>query len=128
MELEGFDHWLRQYFEAWVSNDADAVADLFAEDAEYHVDPFSGPRMRGRQEIAARWTAEPSAQGDVRWAYEPLAVTGDRGVAHWNISFVPGGASDRRTEMDGILLITFDGGGRCTEHREWYVARDVGTG
>jgi hypothetical protein len=127
MDLREFDGWLRRYFEAWVSNEPEEVAALFAEHAVYHVDPFSGPRMRGRREIVERWTAEPGAQLDVRWAYEPLAVAGDRGVAHWRVSFTPGGATDRRTELDGILLVTFDAHGRCTEHREWYLSRDVST-
>jgi hypothetical protein len=128
MDAPGFDAWLGRYFEAWVSNDPDAVGSLFAEAAEYHVDPFSGPRMRGRAEIVERWTSDPDAQRDVRWSYEPLAVGGDLGVAHWRVSFAPHGALDRRVELDGILVLTFDDGGRCTEHREWYVTREVASG
>jgi ketosteroid isomerase-like protein len=128
MDRQEFDDWLRRYFEAWVSNDPDEVGAVFAEDAVYHVDPFSGPRMRGRREIVERWTSEPDAQQDVRWSYEPLALAGDRGIAQWRVSFAPGGAADRRTEVDRILVITFDAEGRCTEHREWQVTRDVETG
>ncbi len=128
MDRQEFDDWLRRYFEAWVSNDRDAVGKLFAEDAVYHVNPFSGPRMTGRAEIVDVWTSEPEAQRDIRWTYEPLAVEGDRGIAHWQVSFAPEGATDRRTELDGILVVTFDGDGRCTDHREWYAVRDVETG
>ena len=125
MDLDGLDDWLRRYFDAWVSNEPDEVAALFSEDAEYHVDPFSGPRMRGRDEIVVRWTSHPEAQQDVRWSYEPLAVAGERGIAQWRVSFAPNGVADQRTEIDGILLVDFDGHRRCTVHREWQVTRDV---
>ena len=125
MDLEAFDAWLRRYFEAWGSNEGAAVAELFAEDALYFVEPFGGPRMRGRAEIVQQWTSDPDAQRDVRWEYEPIAVVGRRGVAHWRVSFAPDGLADRRVELDGILLIDFDDAGRCTEHREWYLRREV---
>ena len=91
MDRQGFDHWLRRYFQAWVSNDRDAVGALFSEEAVYYVNPFLGPRMRGRAEIVDVWTSEPDAQRNIRWSYEPLAVQGDRGIAQWRVSFAPGG-------------------------------------
>ncbi len=44
---------------------------------------------------------------------------GDRGIAHWNVSYREP-ASGGRVELDGILLIDFDPEGQCTGHREWY--------
>ena len=120
-----FDDWLRRYFEAWGSNDPQAVASLFADDAEYHTGPFSGPRMRGRAQIVERWTADPDAQRDIRWSYDPLAVEDDLGVAHWTVTYSPGADPDRRVEMDGILVIRFDGEGRYVDHREWYATRET---
>jgi len=40
MDREGFEGWLRRYFDAWVSNDPVDVASLFTEDAIYWVGPF----------------------------------------------------------------------------------------
>ena len=117
--LEGFRDWLEGYFAAWVSNDPDDVAALFAEDAVYWIDPFRDPH-RGRDQIVSAWVSEP--QEDVAYAYEPLAVTGDVGIAHWNLSAASPGAPGR-AEFDGILLIRFASDGRCLEHREWFAHR-----
>jgi len=117
--IETFRDWLERYFRAWVSNDPEDVAALFTEDAVYWVDPFREPR-RGRDEIVRAWVSGP--QDDVSYAYEPLGVTGDSGVAHWAVSSrTPG--EPGKTELDGILLITFAGDGRCREHREWFSSR-----
>lgn len=123
MELEGFEAWLRGYFDAILSNDPGEVADLFAEDAEYWVNPFEGPRWRGRDEVVRAWTARPLA--NVQYRYETLAVVGDIGIAHWNVLHDHPEARGTRVELDGILVITFDGDGRCVEHREWVVEREL---
>jgi hypothetical protein len=83
MDLEGFGAWLERYFQAWVSNQPADVAALFTEDADYWVGPFAEPRT-GRDAIVEWWVS--GVQMDVRYAYEPLAVNGDTGVAHWNVT------------------------------------------
>jgi hypothetical protein len=60
----------------------------------------------------------------LRSRFEPIAVADDRGVAHWGISFEGDGGG--LVELDGILVCTFDGEGRCTLHREWYERRERG--
>jgi uncharacterized protein (TIGR02246 family) len=121
VERERFERWLDGYFAAWISNEADDVAALFAEDAVYSVGPFSDA-WTGRDEIVARWTS--GAQEDVEYAYEILAVDGDTGIAHWNVKARSEGQT-ARSEWDGILLITFAPDGRCREHGEWLVRRDL---
>ena len=121
MDRAGFEDWLRRYFEAWVSNDPSDVAPLFAEDALYWVGPFREPWV-GREQIVARWTV--GTQEDVRTAFDVVAVEGDTGVAHWNVSSRTG--DDRgRKEWDGVLVIEFGPNGRCREHREWFSQRDL---
>jgi ketosteroid isomerase-like protein len=121
VDLQSFRNWLEAYFQAWVSSDSEDVAALFTEDALYWVDPFREPR-RGRDEIVRSWVSEPHAE--VEYAYEPLAVVGNVGVAHWRVSSRTPAAGGRR-EWDGILLITFAPDGRCREHREWWSARQL---
>jgi ketosteroid isomerase-like protein len=119
--LATFEDWLDRYFLAWVTNRRDQVEALFTEDAVYWVDPFEEPR-RGRGEIVETWVGRPHAA--VEYTYEPIAVSGDVGVAHWRLSSRTEGKT-ARTELDGILLIAFATDGRCREHREWYSLREV---
>jgi hypothetical protein len=118
MDLDELRSWLERYFAAWRSNDPEEVGALFAPDAVYAYGPFRD-EARGRDEIVRRWV-EGGTQPGLRTAFEPLAVEGERGVAHWQVSFDDG---DGRTEIDGILVLDFDGRGRCVLHREWYDTR-----
>lgn len=125
MTFEDLDDWLRNYFLAWQSNDPDDVRRLFSEDAVYYYGPFKEPAV-GRETIVANWVADPQGQKDVRFEYEPLAINSDTGIAHWQVSFTTRSAPDRRTEVDGILVLRFNGQMACIEHREWFSAREVG--
>jgi ketosteroid isomerase-like protein len=121
MRKDRFERWLDGYFAAWISNDAEDVAALFAEDAVYSVGPFADA-WKGRDEIVRRWIS--GAQEDVEYAYEILAVNGEIGIARWNVKArSEGGAA--RSEWDGILLTTFSPDGRCRDHREWQVRREL---
>ena len=51
-------------------------------------------------------------------------MEGDTGIAHWNVKARSEGQAGR-TEWDGILLITFAPDGRCRDHREWQVRREL---
>jgi hypothetical protein len=121
VDLRSFGSWLERYFAAWASNDPEEVAALFAEDAEYSWGPFREP-ARGREAIVRAWV-EGGAPSELRWRCEPIAVEGDVGVAHWSAAFP--GEGDGVTELDGILVCTFDDRGRCTLHREWYDRREA---
>lgn len=121
MDLQTFTDWLERYFAAWASNDPDEVAALFAEDAEYSYGPFR-VSAHGRDEIVRAWVDGGVPPG-LRTRFEPLAVEGDRGVAHWNVTFARDESGT--VEIDGILLCTFDAEGRCTLHREWFDRREV---
>jgi hypothetical protein len=118
MDLDGFRGWLEGYFAAWASNESEAVSALFAEDAVYSYGPFRG-EAHGREEIVRRWVGGGVQPGLQTW-FEPLAIQGERGVAHWRVSF---DEDDGRVELDGILVLDFDEQGRCTLHREWYDVR-----
>jgi hypothetical protein len=121
VQREGFGRWLDAYFAAWITNEPDDVSALFADDATYSIGPFAEEWV-GRAEIVRRWT--DGAQEDVEYAYEILAVQGDTGIAHWNVRARAEGEA-ARSESDGILLITFAPDGRCRDHREWLVRREL---
>jgi len=120
MDHQDVRSWLARYFAAWISNEPTDVAALFADDALYQVGPFAEPWL-GRDEIVRQWT---SGSADLRHhAYEVLGVNGDRAIAHWNV--VVGIPTTGPREYDGILLLAFDGDGRCVEHKEWFVTPDL---
>jgi hypothetical protein len=122
VDAEAFRDWLDRYFAAWASNDPDDVAALFADGAVYWYGPFREP-TRGREAIVGRWVEGGPGEG-FEFAFEPLAVTGRRGIAHWQVSFRDAERA-ARTELDGILVLDFDEEGRCAEHREWYLRRET---
>jgi ketosteroid isomerase-like protein len=119
MDADGLRDWLERYFAAWASNDAEAVRSLFAQEAVYSYGPFRDDDAHGREEIVRRWVGGGVQPGLRTW-FEPLAVDGERGVARWRVSF---DEEEGRVELDGILVLDFDGQGRCTLHREWYQLR-----
>jgi uncharacterized protein (TIGR02246 family) len=115
--------WLERYFTAWRSNDPEEVAALFAPDAVYSYGPFGEPSV-GRDAIVRRWV-DGGAPTTFTYRCEPLAVLEDGGVAHWSVGFAHPSQAETRVELDGILVLTFDDEGRCTQHREWYATRRV---
>ena len=123
VQLDDLSAWLDRYFAAWESNEPGAVAALFAEDAVYSYSPFR-EETRGREAIVREWV-EGGLGEELRVAHEPLAVTGNRGIAHWAVSFRD--SNDATVELDGIFVLDFDAEGLCTEHREWYVRRETPT-
>lgn len=124
LSLESLSQWLDRYFTAWKTNEPVEVAGLFTEDAVYYYGPFQEP-ARGRVRIVERWIADPQQQTDIRTTFEPLAVNGQMGIAHWQVAFRSAEQPLVETRLDGILVLIFDEQMRCREHREWYVRQDV---
>jgi len=121
MDRGGSERWLAAYFAAWVSNERAEVGALFTDDAVYWVGPYAAPWV-GREAIVEAWTS--GSQVDVEHAAEVLAIDGDRVVAHWNVTATDL-ATGVRSELDGVLLLTFAPDGRCREHREWFARREI---
>ena len=118
MNRTAFKSWLEGYGQAWRERNAQAAADLYAEDGTYQVTPFVEP-MRGRPAIFDYWAHVAETQRDIQFGYKVLAVTSEAGIARWWASFViiPQGL---QTKLDGIFLISLDGDGRCRWLREWW--------
>ena len=118
--------WLEAHDAAWRSAERDAIADLFSEDAVYHLGPIeeqwrglAGP-FRGRDAIAAGWLAG-GIEGE-RFDVESdiLAIDGSRAVVRRRITyFEPAGSVESR--WDTCWVLDFDREGRCAEYREWFV-------
>lgn len=118
MTRASFSAWLEKYGRAWETGDAQAAAELYAEDGTYQVTPFVEP-MRGRAAILDYWTHVAQTEEQVQFSYEILAVTSAEGIARWQASFVivPPGL---KTKLDGIFVIALDDKGKCAWLREWW--------
>jgi ketosteroid isomerase-like protein len=106
--------WLDAYVEAWRNYDAEAIGELFSDDAEYRYHPYDEP-LRGRRAIVESWLGDRDEPGSWEARYEPLLVEGDRAVATGESRYAVG-----RT-FSNIFVLAFDGDGRCREFTEWYV-------
>jgi len=120
--------WLERYVAAWASYDADAIGDLFAEDARYRYHPHEEP-LRGRAAIVAEWLADRDPAGTYDARYEPYAVDGERAVAIGTSTYF---ADPDRSRVDRVydncFALEFDGDGRCRSFTEWYAQRPADGG
>ena len=122
--------WLDRYVSAWLSYDANDIAELFTEDVAYRYHPNDDPIV-GRAAVVASWLGESEsdvasardAPGTYSARYTPVAVDGDVVVST--------GISSYREQPDGpvvrvydnCFVMRFDAQGRCSEFTEYYVQR-----
>jgi len=113
--------WLADYGAAWEERDAGSAAALFAEEGRYYETPYSEP-FTGKAGIADYWAGVTADQRDVNFESTVLAVDGNTGIARWSATFslASNGAA---VELNGVFVLEFGPGGRCTELREWWHAR-----
>ena len=117
------ERWLAGYVAAWKSYDRDAIAALYAEDAQCRYHPHDKP-IRGRDAIVESWFGAgeraPSRdrQGTYDATYHPVAIDGDLAVAVGESSY-----TDPAVVYDNCFLVRFDADGRCREFTEWYIKR-----
>jgi len=123
MDYDSFKAWFEQLGRAWEMRDPQAAAALFTEDASYQEDPFEAP-MHGRPAILEYWSDVPRSQESISFHSEILGVTGDRGFAHWSVSFVRI-RSGNRVKLDGVCVISLNAENRCYALREWWHSREV---
>jgi SnoaL-like protein len=115
---KAFAAWMEKYGRAWEARDAEAGAELYAENGTYQVTPFVEP-MQGRGAILEYWTHVAQTQENIQFGYEILALTPEHGIARWRASFVivP---QQLKTKLDGIFVIVLDERGKCLRLREWW--------
>ena len=119
VDLFGLETWMDAYVLAWATNQPEAVADLFAEDARYYTHPFREP-WSGREAIVSKWLDHPDPSGSWKASYRPLAVSGNTGVVRGTTQyFKEDGSKD--TEYANIFVIEFDETGQATEFTEFFM-------
>lgn len=118
MTKSKLERWLEAYGHAWETRDPDAAASLFTHDALYYETPFGEP-ARGRDGVREYWARATKIHKDVRFSYEVLSVSDDRGIAWWSAEYTRTTTGVQAT-LDGILVLSFDENGLCRELREWW--------
>jgi hypothetical protein len=114
----GLTEWLDEYGRAWEERDADAAAELFAEDAVYQWGPF-GRKLRGRPVIREAWAESLESQRNIKFGYEVITATARGGIVRWWVAAdMPDEQMHSRNE--GIFRIAFDETGLCTSFEEWF--------
>ena len=99
---------------------------MFAPGSEYRDTPFSAPVPYAG--FAKFWADLATEQQDNEMHFERVEVLGlDRSIAFWR-AFTTRRATGERMEGDGVMTLTFDAQGRCSDLREWQHARVAGSG
>jgi len=110
------DRWVAEYFRCWLEKDANGLAELFAEDALYAVNPFRDP-IAGRGAIRDYWNRATARQGVLRVMSAPPLCDGDRAAVEWWASWVTDGMP---TTLRGCLLVRLTWDGKCEELCEYW--------
>ena len=114
---------LERYRVAWETFDGDAWVDLFAEEAEYHEDPFEPPLV-GHNALRAYLLEAAESQDQVEMTVERHWVVGPTVLAAWHASFVRR-SSRARVRMAGFMTLEIDDDGRVRRFREWWHRRET---
>ena len=116
-DLDALGRWLDRYAEAWRSNDAGTIGALFTDDAVYRWHPYDeGDEVaRGRDAIVRAWLEDPDEPDSWELAFQPLATSGDLGVARAVTTY-----ADGRT-YHNVFLVHLDDESRCSDFVEYFM-------
>lgn len=123
LTLEHFTAWMTAYGRASTENDPQASANLFAEIARYHENPFDEP-ITGRAAIYEYWDKGARNFKDKESTFEILSMNGNTGIARWSSKFTVT-ESGKRLALDCLFVVEFDDEGLCQSFREWWHIREV---
>jgi ketosteroid isomerase-like protein len=120
---DGQDLFAR-FKQAWEGRDPDAMLDLYADGAEYRLDPFLEP-LAGLNAIRAHWNAVAVEQDHIEFDAERVWVSGRTVLGSWHVALTRR-ASAERVRVRGFTTMELDDQGRIVRMREWPVSRVVG--
>jgi len=105
---------IRQYFEAWLTQDESGLACMFAADAVYSE--CYGPEYRGLDQIL-RWFRDWNARGKVTaWDIKGWIRQGNRIAVEWYFACVYDGEA---SAFDGVSIVECNAGGKICALREF---------
>ncbi|GAA2752610.1 nuclear transport factor 2 family protein [Amnibacterium kyonggiense] len=108
------ERWMAGYVSAWESNDPDAIAALFSEDATYRFYPWADPAV-GSAAIVARWLDGADAPDDHAFSWSLIGSDGGRRFVQGRTVY-----TDGRT-YENLWIVDLREDGRATAFTEWYM-------
>jgi ketosteroid isomerase-like protein len=115
---------LARFKRAWEGRDPDAMLELYADGAEYRIDPFIEPLV-GLNAIREHWNAIVLAQDHIEYDAERVWVSGRTVLGSWHVALTRRATADR-VRIRGFSTMELDERGRITRMRDWPVERVVG--
>lgn len=121
---DGQDLFAR-FKQAWEKRDADAMLELFSDDAEYRLDPFMQP-LSGANAIREHWNGVVATQAHIEFDAERVWVSGRTVLGSWHAAITQGASGDR-VRVRGFSTMELAADGRIVRMRDWPVTRTVGS-
>jgi ketosteroid isomerase-like protein len=115
-----FAHFKR----ALEKRDPEAMLELFADDAEYRIDPFVEP-LTGANAIRGYWNDLAADRDHVDFDAERVWVVGRTVLASWHGAYTRRRSAER-VRMRGFSTIELDMSLRISRMRDWPVERMIG--
>ncbi len=115
---------LAQFKHALEKRDPDSMLELFADDAEYRIDPFMQP-LAGANAIREYWNDLAAHRDHVDFDTERAWVVGRTVLASWHAAYTRR-ASAERVRIRGFSTIELDESGRISRMRDWPMERLIG--
>jgi hypothetical protein len=115
---------LARFKQAREKRDPDKMVELFAEDAEYHYDPFEPPLV-GANDIRRYWNGIAADQSDVDFDAERVWVVGRTVLSSWHGAHSLRLSTDR-VRVRGFATMEIDEAGLISRSREWPASRRDG--
>jgi len=115
---------LARFKSAWEGRDPEAMLELYAERAEYRLDPFMEP-LAGLNAIREHWNAVVATQDHIEFDAERVWVSGRTVLVSWHAALTRRASADR-VRLRGFSTMELDGQGRIERMRDWPVERVVG--
>jgi ketosteroid isomerase-like protein len=107
--------WVAAYERIWRTPGAEALAELFSDDATYRMSPYA-ETVQGLAAVGELWERERQGADEAfEMSYEIVAVEGDTGVVRVEVRYGP----PRRAEYRDLWIVRLDADGRCREFEEW---------
>jgi len=128
---------LAQFKHALEKRDPEAMLELFADDAEYRIDPFMQP-LAGANAIREYWNDLAAHRDHVDFDTERVWVVGRTVLASWHAAYTRRASAERvrirgfstmsaeRVRIRGFSTIELDESGRISRMRDWPMERLIG--
>jgi len=112
------------YVRAWIGQDPDLIATIFADNASYHERVLEAPIL-SREGIKAYWqTKVVESQANIKCELLNLYLDGTTAIAEWEAEF-DDVTQKVRKRMREVAIIVFDG--QLIESlREYWSSQEVG--